>query len=47
MKYDVFISYSREDIEIAKSVCAVLDDYKKYYDFEYFFDTSEIKGYDE
>ena len=47
MKYDVFISYSREDIEIAKSVCAVLDDYKKYYDFEYFFDTSEIKGRDE
>ena len=47
MKYDVFISYSRKDIEIAKSVCAVLDDYKKYYNFEYFFDTSEIKGHDE
>ena len=47
MKYDVFISYSRDDIEIAKSVCAVLDDFKKYYDFEYFFDTSEIKGRDE
>ena len=47
MKYDVFISYSRKDIEIAKSVCTVLDDFKKYYDFEYFFDTSEIKGRDE
>ena len=47
MKYDVFISYSRKDIEIAKSVCAVLDGYKKHYTFEYFFDTSEIKGRDE
>ena len=47
MKYDVFISYSREDIEIAKSVCAILDGYKKHYTFEYFFDTSEIKSRDE
>lgn len=47
MKYDVFISYSRDDIEIAKSVCAVLDGYKKHYTFEYFFDTSEIKSRDE
>lgn len=47
MKYDVFISYSRKDIEIAKSVCAVLDGYKKHYTFKYFFDTSEIKGRDE
>ena len=47
MKYDVFISYSRKDIEIAKSVCAVLDGYKKHYTFEYFFDTSEIKSRDE
>ena len=47
MKYNVFISYSRKDIEIAKSVCAVLDGYKKHYTFEYFFDTSEIKGRDE
>ena len=46
-KYDVFISYSRKDIEIAKSVCAVLDGYKKHYTFKYFFDTSEIKGRDE
>lgn len=47
MKYDVFISYSRKDIEIAKSLCAVLDAYKQHYKFEYFFDTSEIKGRDE
>ena len=47
MKYDVFISYSRKDIEIAKGVCAVLDGYKKHYTFKYFFDTSEIKGRDE
>ena len=47
MKYNVFISYSRKDIEIAKSVCAVLDGYKKHYTFEYFFDTSEIKSRDE
>ena len=47
MKYDVFISYSRKDIEIAKSVCAVLDGYKRHYTFKYFFDTSEIKGRDE
>jgi hypothetical protein len=43
MKYDVFISYSRDDMEIAQSVCRVFDAYKKYYKFEYFFDTSEIK----
>ena len=47
MKYNVFISYSRKDIEIAKSVCAVLDGYKRHYTFKYFFDTSEIKGRDE
>ena len=47
MKYDVFISYSRKDIEIAKSLCAVLDAYKQHYKFEYFFDTSEIRGRDE
>ena len=47
MKYNVFISYSRKDIDIAKSVCAVLDGYKKHYTFKYFFDTSEIKSRDE
>lgn len=47
MKYDVFVSYSRKDMEIARSVCAVLDGYKKHYTFEYFFDTSEIKSRDE
>ena len=44
MKYDVFISYSRKDIEFAKSVCAIFDAYKQYYEFEYFFDVDEIKG---
>ena len=47
MKYDIFISYSRKDIEFARKVCAVLDSYKQYYTFEYFFDQSEIKGRDE
>ena len=41
-KYDVFISYSRKDKAFAQSVCQVFDAYKKYYKFEYFFDTSEI-----
>ena len=41
-KYDVFISYSRTDKAFAQSVCQVFDAYKKYYKFEYFFDTSEI-----
>ena len=47
MKYDIFISYSRRDIEFARKVCAVLDSYKQYYDFEYFFDQSEITSRDE
>lgn len=47
MKYDIFISYSRKDIEFARKVCAVLDSYKQYYDFEYFFDQSEITSCDE
>ena len=47
MKYDIFISYSRKDIEFARKVCAVLDSYKQYYDFEYFFDQSEITRGDE
>lgn len=41
-KYDVFISYSRKDKAFAQSVCQVFDAYKRYYKFEYFFDTSEI-----
>ena len=47
MKYDIFISYSRKDIEFARKVCAVLDGYKQYYDFEYFFDQSEITSANE
>ena len=47
MKYDIFISYSRKDIEFACKVCAVLDSYKQYYDFEYFFDQSEITSANE
>lgn len=47
MKYDIFISYSRKDIEFAKSVCAVLDEFSKYYSFKYFFDTSAIKSREE
>ena len=47
MKYDIFISYSRKDIEFARKVCAVLDSYKQYYDFEYFFDHSEITSANE
>ena len=46
-KYDIFISYSRKDIEFARKVCAVLDNYKQYYDFEYFFDQSEIASANE
>ena len=42
MNYDVFISYSRKDTAVAKQICAVFDAYKRYYKFEYFFDTSEI-----
>ena len=47
MKYDIFISYSRKDIGFAREVCAVLDSYKQYYAFEYFFDQSEITSRDE
>ena len=47
MKYDIFISYSRKDIEFARKVCAVLDSYKQYYAFEYFIDQSEITRGDE
>ena len=47
MKYDIFISYSRKDIEFARKVCAVLDSYKQYYTFDYFFDQSEITSANE
>ena len=46
-KYDVFISYSRDDSEFAEKVCAVFDAYKKFYKFEYFFDREEIKSANE
>lgn len=42
MKYNIFISYSRKDAELANKVCAVMDEYKRYYNFEYFFDKSDI-----
>ena len=44
MKYDVFISYSRKDLEFAKKVCTTFDAYKEHYEFEYFFDMDEIKS---
>ena len=47
MKYDIFISYSRKDAEFANKVCDVLDRYKRYYDFEYFFDNSDITSSNE
>lgn len=47
MKYDVFISYSRKDIKIAKQICAVLDSYAQHYKFEYFFDQDDIISRDE
>ncbi len=43
-KYDLFISYSRKDSAFAEKVCAVLDEYKRHYKFEYFFDREEIKS---
>ena len=43
-KYDVFISYSRKDSAFAEKVCAVLDEYKQHYKFEYFFDCEDIKS---
>ena len=41
-KYDLFISYSRKDSTFVKEICKVLDEYKKHYKFEYFFDCEEI-----
>lgn len=53
MKYNVFISYSRKDYykddgrtiisgSVVSQIVEVLDKYKKYYDFEYFFDQEAI-----
>ena len=53
MKYNVFISYSREDYykddgrtiipgSVVSQIVEVLNKYKKYYDFEYFFDQEAI-----
>ena len=53
MKYNIFISYSREDYykddgrtiipgSVVSQIVEVLDKYKKYYDFEYFFDQEAI-----
>ena len=55
MKYDIFISYSRKDYykddgrtiipgSVVLQIVEVLDKYKKYYDFEYFFDQEAITG---
>lgn len=53
-KYDIFVSYSRKDYwdeehnvvpgNIVSQVVAVLEVYKQHYDFEYFFDTEEIRS---
>lgn len=53
-KYDIFVSYSRKDYwdeehnvvpgNIVSQVVAVLEAYKQHYDFEYFFDTEEIRS---
>lgn len=42
MKYDVFISYSRDDSEFSDEICNVLNAYKKYYSFTYFIDREAI-----
>ena len=53
MKYDIFISYSHKDYykddgrtiipgSVVSQIVEVLDKYKKYYDFEYFFDQEAI-----
>ena len=47
MKYDVFISYSRKDINTAKQICSVLENYARYYKFKYFFDQGAIICHDE
>ncbi len=43
-RYDLFISYSRKDKDIAEEICHILDEYKKHYNFEYFFDCEEISS---
>ena len=40
-KYDIFVSFSQEDIEIAEQVVKVLEAYRGFYQFEYFFDKSD------
>ena len=47
MKYDVFISYSRKDINTAKQICSVLENYARYYKFKYFFDQDDVICHDE
>lgn len=44
MKYDIFISYSRRDSDVAEAICSVLDRYSRYYNFSYFFDNTAIPG---
>lgn len=47
MNYDIFISYSRKDLDFATKVCDVLNRYARYYSFRYFFDKEEIKSRNE
>lgn len=52
MKYDIFISYSRKDFwddnknvipgNIVSQIIQALDNYKQFYDFEYFFDQEDL-----
>ena len=42
MKYDVFISYSRNDSDFSDEICHVLNAYKQYYSFSYFIDREAV-----
>ena len=46
MNYELFISYSRKDKVFVKEFCDILELYRKHYDFEYFFDTEDIRARD-
>ena len=42
MKYDVFVSYSRNDSDFSDEICHVLNAYKQYYSFSYFIDREAV-----